>query len=61
MAEIFIVGVAVALVKVAGLAMLTIGPAFWAFTALVLITALNDNFMCRLTVWRTLEARRPHS
>jgi paraquat-inducible protein A len=37
---------------------LTIGPAFWAFTALVLVTALNDNFMCRLTIWRTLEARR---
>ncbi len=60
MAEIFIVGVAVALVKVAGLAQLTIGPAFWAFTALVLVTVLNDNFMCRLTIWRTLEARRPN-
>lgn len=58
MAEIFIVGVAVALVKVAGLAQLTIGPAFWAFAALVLVTVLNDNFMCRLTIWRTLEARR---
>lgn len=59
MAEIFIVGTAVALVKVAGLAHLTLGPAFWAFTALVLVTVLNDNFMCRLTIWRTLEARRP--
>lgn len=59
MAEIFIVGVAVALVKVGGLAMLTIGPAFWAFAALVMVTVLNDNFMCRLTIWRTLEARSP--
>jgi paraquat-inducible protein A len=59
MAEIFMVGVAVALVKVAGLAQLTIGPAFWAFAALVVVTALNDNFMCRLTIWRTLEARSP--
>ena len=59
MAEIFVVGVTVALVKVAGLAQLTIGPAFWAFAALVLVTVLNDNFMCRLTIWRTLEARRP--
>lgn len=58
MAEIFIVGVAVALVKVAGLALLTIGPAFWAFTALVMVNVLNDNFMCRLTIWRTLEARK---
>jgi paraquat-inducible protein A len=58
MAEIFIVGVAVALVKVAGLAHLTIGPAFWAFAALVLIQILSDNFMCSLTIWRTLDARR---
>jgi paraquat-inducible protein A len=58
MAEIFIVGVAVALVKVAGLAHLTIGPAFWAFAALVAIQVLSDNFMCRLTIWRTLEARK---
>ncbi len=59
MAEVFIVGVAVALVKVAGLAHLTIGPAFWAFAALAAVTVLNDNFMCRLTIWQTLEARRP--
>jgi paraquat-inducible protein A len=59
MAEIFVVGVAVALVKVAGLAQLTIGPAFWAFAALVLVTVLSDTFMCRLTIWRTLEARTP--
>lgn len=59
MAEIFIVGVAVALVKVAGLAQLTIGPAFWAFSGLVLVTFLSDNFMCRLTIWRTLESRSP--
>lgn len=58
MAEIFIVGVAVALVKVAGLARLGIGPAFWTFAALVLVTVLNDNYMCRLTVWKTLEERR---
>lgn len=58
MAEVFIVGVAVALVKVAGLAHLSIGPAFWAFVALVLVTVLKDNFMCRVTVWKTLESRR---
>lgn len=57
MAEVFIVGVAVALVKVAGLANVSIGPAFWAFVALVLVTALKDNFMCKLTVWKTLEER----
>jgi paraquat-inducible protein A len=58
MAEVFIVGVAVALVKVAGLAKVTPGFAFWAFAALVLITVLKDTFMCRLTVWKTLEERR---
>jgi paraquat-inducible protein A len=58
MAEIFIVGVAVALIKVAGLAQLSLGPAFWAFALLVLVTALKDNFMCRLTIWKTLEQRR---
>lgn len=59
MAEIFIVGVAVALVKVAGLAKVTAGPAFWAFAALVLVTVLKDNLMCKFTVWKTLEERRP--
>jgi len=57
MAEIFIVGVAVALVKVAGLAQVSLGPAFWAFVTLVMITTIKDTFMCRLTVWKTLEAR----
>lgn len=57
MVEVFIVGVAVALVKVGGLATLTIGPAFWAFAALVLITVVKDNFMSSLIIWKTLEAR----
>lgn len=59
MAEIFVVGVAVALVKVAGLAHVTLGPAFWAFVALVLVTVLKDNIMCKFTIWKTLEERRP--
>jgi paraquat-inducible protein A len=57
MAEIFVVGVSVALVKVAGLAQVSLGPAFWAFVALVVVTALKDTFMCRLSVWMTLEER----
>ncbi len=59
MAEIFIIGVAVALVKVAGLAQVTLGPAFWAFVGLVIVTVLKDNFMCRVTVWQTLNTRSP--
>ena len=57
MAEIFIIGVAVALVKVAGLARVELGPAFWAFSALVVVTIIQDNYICRLTVWKTLEER----
>ncbi|MDX5356467.1 MAG: paraquat-inducible protein A [Rhodobacterales bacterium] len=57
MAEIFVIGVAVALVKVGGLATLHLGIAFWAFVLLVLVNVLNDNFMCRLTIWRTLDHR----
>jgi paraquat-inducible protein A len=57
MAEIFIIGVAVALVKVAGLATVTLGPAFWAFVLLVIVTVLKDSFMCRVTVWQTLSQR----
>lgn len=57
MAEIFILGVTVALVKVSGLASVTLGPAFWAFVALAMVTLLKDNVMCELTVWKTLEER----
>lgn len=59
MAEIFMVGVAVALIKVAGLATVTIGPAFWAFTALVIVTALKDQQMCRYSIWETLDHAHP--
>lgn len=59
MAEVFIIGVAVALVKVSGLAQVTLGPAFWAFVGLVIVTVLKDSFMCRVTVWQTLDQRSP--
>lgn len=57
MAEIFIIGVSVALIKIAGLASVHLGIAFWALLLLVLVNVLNDTFMCRLTLWRTLEQR----
>ncbi|KQI68668.1 paraquat-inducible protein A [Loktanella sp. 3ANDIMAR09] len=55
MAEIFMVGVAVALVKITGMAQVTIGPAFWAFVTLVIITIFNDRIMSRYTVWKALD------
>ena len=57
MAEVFVVGTAVALVKIGGLATLTIGPAFYAFVALVVVTVALDQIMSTLIVWKTLETR----
>ncbi len=59
MAEIFIVGTAVALVKIGGMATVSLGEAFWAFAALVLVMTLQDTFMCKLTIWKTIEERSP--
>ncbi|ETX28561.1 paraquat-inducible protein A [Roseivivax isoporae] len=57
MAEIFALGCAVALVKVADLAQIGFGPAFWMFSALVLIVMFNDNYLCTWSVWKSLEKR----
>ncbi len=58
MAEIFMVGVAVALVKLAGMARIDMGTAFWAFALFVLVAALQDTFMCRNTLWTALSTNR---
>ena len=55
MAEIFIIGTAVALVKVAGLATVSLGPAFWAFCALIIVTALKNSFLSKWTIWQAIE------
>lgn len=55
MAEIFVIGTAVALVKVAGLASVHLGPAFWAFCALILVNAASHAFMCQTTIWDAIE------
>lgn len=55
MAEIFVIGTAVALVKVAGLATVDLGPAFWAFCVMILVVALKNSFMCNWTIWRAIE------
>ena len=55
MAEIFAIGCAVALVKVADLAEVHFGPAFWMFAGLVVVTILHDSTMDRWSVWRALE------
>ena len=54
MAEIFMVGVGVALIKLAGMARVDAGAAFWAFALFVLVVALQDTHMCRNTLWLAL-------
>ncbi|MEZ5686714.1 MAG: paraquat-inducible protein A [Paracoccaceae bacterium] len=51
MAEIFVIGTGVALVKLAGLATVSLGPAFWAFGALIIVTALKNAFLSQWTIW----------
>lgn len=55
MAEIFAIGCAVALVKVADLANVGFGPAFWMFGLLVVLAIAQDSFMCKWSVWHSLE------
>ncbi len=59
MAEIFMVGVAVALVKLAGMASIEMGTAFWAFAILVVVNALQDTFTCRNTLWKAIADNEP--
>ncbi len=54
MAEIFAIGCAVALVKVSDLADVSFGPAFWMFAILVVLVVVQDNFLCRWSVWNAL-------
>jgi len=58
MAEIFIVGVAVALVKVSDLATVSLGPSFWAFSGLILTVAFENKTLCEWTIWRLLDPRK---
>lgn len=54
MAEIFLIGVIVSLVKVGDLANLSVGPAFWAMCGLVGSLALAQSRQCDFTIWRRL-------
>lgn len=55
MAEIFAIGCAVALVKISDLAQVGFGPAFWMFGILVALVIAQDSFMCKWSVWNSLE------
>lgn len=54
MMEIFVIGVAVALVKVASLAVIGLGSAFWLFVVLAALAVMEDASLCRRSVWRMI-------
>lgn len=58
MTEVFIIGVAVSMVKIGGLASIDFGPAFWAFTFLVIVTVVKDSLICEWTLWSAIEQSR---
>lgn len=55
MAEIFIIGTAIALVKLGGMAKISFGPAFWAFCGLIFVSLASRQFMCSTTIWDAIE------
>lgn len=57
MAEIFALGCGVALVKIADLAEVRFGPAFWMFAALVVLIWVRDRLICRYSLWSLLDER----
>ncbi|MFD2174138.1 paraquat-inducible protein A [Rhodobacter lacus] len=56
MAEIFVVGAVVALVKIAGLATVSLGPAFWAFGLMVAVVTLQNNLLNDWTIWTVIDS-----
>lgn len=59
MAEIFMIGVLVSMVKIAGIATLSPGPAFWALGGAVAVLAVENAVLCRETIWRLIEEAAP--
>lgn len=57
MADIFMVGVVVSLVKISSLANLQVGLAFWSLLALVFVSLFMSSALCKDTVWDRLTAR----
>lgn len=57
MADIFMVGVLVSLVKISTLANLTMGLAFWSLLMLVGVSMLINVMLCKDTVWKRISAQ----
>lgn len=54
MAEVFIIGIIVALVKLLSYATIGLGAAFWLLFLLSLAMIAEDIFLCKRSVWRRL-------
>lgn len=55
MAEVFLIGVVVALVKVGGMAKIELGPAFWALAGLVLLVVYEATSLSEWSLWQRLD------
>jgi paraquat-inducible protein A len=58
MAEVFLIGVVVALVKIGGMATVDLGPAFWAMAGLVVLVVYEGTALDEWSIWQTLERMR---
>jgi paraquat-inducible protein A len=58
MAEVFLIGVVVALVKIGGMASINLGPAFWAMAGLVVLVVYEGASLCEWSIWQMLEQSR---
>ncbi len=59
MAEVFLIGVIVALVKIGGMAEVHLGPAFWAMAGLVLLVVYEASSLDERSIWQRLDRSRP--
>lgn len=57
MLEIYLLGILVALTKLGTIADLVLGPALYAFVALILINALNGSILDKHAVWEKIPMR----
>jgi paraquat-inducible protein A len=60
MVEVFIIGVIVSLVKIAAMATVVVGLAFWAYAAFTLCFTVTIGSLDRYQCWEHLEALGEH-
>ncbi|MEM9426945.1 MAG: paraquat-inducible protein A [Pseudomonadota bacterium] len=55
MAEIFVLGCGVALIKIVAMAEVMFGPAFYMFAAAIILIWVQDRLTCRHSLWEAVE------